>query len=71
MKTIAQIKDQNFGFISMEDLPDIIHENRLQLILVRCGCGRFLTPAQNVAHFVSIIEKEGSDYIRDLCFPAS
>lgn len=30
------------GFITSEDLPGLIAINRSMLLLVRCGCGRFL-----------------------------
>jgi hypothetical protein len=64
------VKSTNGGFITDENLDDIILFNRLQPILVRCGNGRFTAPAQDIRHFVDIITKEGSDYIRDLSLPA-
>lgn len=42
------------------DLVDAIAtdpETRLTMLLVRCGGGRFLTPAQDVKHFIGIIEQ--------------
>jgi hypothetical protein len=51
-----KIVNQN-GFLTMDDVKDIIAFDRLMLLLVRCGNGRFLTPAQNVEWFCNIIEK--------------
>jgi len=68
MGIIEQIRSDKSrcNFIKDTDLPEIIKENRLQQVLVRCGNGRFICSAQDVTHFVSIIEKEKSDYIRDV-----
>jgi hypothetical protein len=41
-------------------------EWRLFQVLVRCGSGRFHCPAQDAIHFIAIITKEGSDYVRDV-----
>lgn len=57
----------NFGFIaSPDDLKKLIEESPLQPVLVRCGGGRFVCPAQCVDHFVKIINQEKSDYVRDI-----
>jgi len=58
------------GFIAEEQVPAIIAYNRLELLLVRCGGGRFMCPAQDVKHFISIIEADGRDYVRDVSLPA-
>ena len=58
------------GFLTMDDVKSIIAFDRLMLLLVRCGNGRFLTPAQNVEWFCNIIDKEGTDYVRDISLPA-
>lgn len=49
-----------------EDEEKLIAEDRLQIVLVRCGGGRFLCPVQDLAHFIEIINADGSDYIRDV-----
>lgn len=51
-------------------------ETRLVNMLVRCGNGRFLCPAQDVEHFIGIIDRDrnsksiDSDYVRDVSLPA-
>ncbi len=80
MKDLSKIRDnnpsladqivKNGGFLTMDDVKTIITFDRLMLILVRCGNGRFLTPAQNVEWFCNIIEKEGTDHVRDVSLPA-
>ncbi len=72
---------KNGGFLSATDLKIVAQHDRLRLILVRCGNGRFLAPAQDVEHFVNIIERDyemtkgstalDADYIRDYSFPTS
>lgn len=41
-------------------------ETRLTLLLVRCDGGRFIAPAQDVEHFIQLIERDGGDYVRDV-----
>ena len=55
------------GFItSPKDEEELIKEDRLQMVLVRCGSGRFTCPVQDVKHFCSIINDDGRDYVRDV-----
>ena len=81
---LAQRIIGNGGFLTSEDMPEIIKINRLMMVLVRCGNGRFLCPAQDLEHFMTIIqehsqlthEKTGQpevacgDYVRDVSLPA-
>ena len=55
-----------YGFLTTADLPELVAYDRLRLCLVRCGGGRFIAPAQDVPHFVDIITREDSDYVRDV-----
>ena len=67
--------------LTEEDVSEVMQINRMMLVLVRCGCGRFLCPVQDVKHFISIIEehsrmkraqgKTDGDHIRDVSFPAA
>lgn len=66
MDIIERIRTEKHGFVQDTDLSEIITHNRLQLLLVRCGCGRFLCPAQDLDHFMGIITREGSDHVRDV-----
>lgn len=43
--------------VTPEDLEEIIKLDRLQQILVKCGNGRFTCPAQDVNHFIMIIDQ--------------
>lgn len=67
MSIIQYALKNKMGFITEEELPEVIKENRLQEILVRCGNGRFIAPAQDIKHFIDIIERDKQDYIRDVC----
>ena len=66
-----RIQKETFGFISSpDDLKKVIAENPNYKLLVRCGGGRFVVNADQADHFMEIIRKEGSDYVRDLSFLA-
>ena len=56
------------GFLKDTEVAAIAADpaTRLQLLLVRCGGGRFIAPAQDVPHFIEIIESDDRDYVRDV-----
>lgn len=64
-----QLKERGY-FLLDTMLPELERIDRLMLVLVRCGAGRFMCPVQDVKHFVGIIEREDSDYVRDISLPA-
>lgn len=67
MTTRQKLLKETFGFITTkEDEEKLIKEDRLQPVLVRCGGGRFSCPVQDLAHFISIINRDGKDYVRDV-----
>ena len=46
----------NQGYcLQVGDLAEVVKIERLMPILVKCGCGRFTAPAQDVGHFIRII----------------
>jgi len=55
-----------FGCIDSSELKQLVQLDRLCPVLVRCGGGRFFCPAQDVEHFVGIIGRDGTDYVRDV-----
>lgn len=57
-------------FVTKEDVEEIAKIDRNILLLVRCGCGRFLTPADSVNHFVDVINSSEHEYVRDVSFQA-
>ena len=78
-RVLSKVK-ANGGFLTATDLEIIAHHDRLRMVLVRCGNGRFLTPAQDAKHFMDIIKRDaeshgptdvGSDYVRDVSLPTS
>ena len=56
------------GFLKKEDIEKIALDETTRLVpcLVRCGGGRFMCAAQDVAHFIEVIEAHGGDYVRDV-----
>lgn len=59
-QTIERAKLERYGELDKADVQNIADdpETRLELILVRCGGGRFMAPANQVLHFVEIIERD-------------
>ena len=55
------------GFITDVELSALAADpgTRLQPCLVRCCCGRFSAPAQDVAHFIKLVE-QGGEHVRDV-----
>lgn len=78
---MARCKREQGGFLRETDLRGIAADpaTRLQLVLVRCGGGRFLAPADQVQHFINIIGEHNqlspagsnADYVRDISIPAT
>lgn len=58
------------GFVTEEAARAIATDPTLRLsqCLVRCGGCRFVAAIQDVPHLTGIILREGSDYVRDVCF---
>ena len=54
------------GFIDEEMIDAIESIDRHAMLIVRCGGGRFMCSAQNVKHFVDIVNNERTDYVRDI-----
>ena len=80
---IAHTKAERMGFLTADDLAVIAADpvTRLTLVLVRCGGGRFLSPADQTKHFIDIIERDRKasandragfcgDYVRDVSLMA-
>lgn len=61
-----KIMDECCGFLTTDQIKTIAETDRLKKLLVRCGCGRFIAPAQDVMHFIEIIQREGSEHVRDV-----
>ena len=67
----------NHGYLDVAQLADLAKLDRLRMVLIRCGNGRFLCPAQNAEHFMNIIRRDfdahsvDCDYIRDVSLPSS
>jgi hypothetical protein len=70
-RVLRVVKNDNGGFLRAVDIKLIAEMDPMRLLLVRCGCGRFLTPAQDVAHFIRIISNEKTDYVRDVSLPTT
>lgn len=57
-----------FGFLTAEQMPELIKLDRLHPCLVRCGGCRFTCAAQYVSHLIKCVEA-GGDYVRDVSLP--
>ena len=66
---LRRVINEQDGFITEEDIKVLAADDYIEttiMCLVRCSCGRFITRLGSVAHFVDIITREGTDYIRDV-----
>lgn len=79
---LSQLIKKQGGFLRVDQIEQLqsYQELRLRTILVRCGSGRFISPLQDVLHFVKIIEEHSKllsektnqpesfcgDYVRDI-----
>ena len=69
LSRILQDARAHCGFLSQARLAELAEADRLRMVLIRCGGGRFLCPAQDAAHFIDAID--GRDYVRDVSLPSS
>jgi hypothetical protein len=70
-ETLNRVITDNGGFLRNNDIELLAESDRLRQVLVRCGCGRFICAAQDVAHFVEIIDRDATDYVRDVSLVAT
>lgn len=70
--TIDRARRERYGFLKEAEVAAIASDpaTRCYMLLVRCGACRFMAPAQDVRHLVSILEASGRDYVRDVCVPS-
>jgi len=61
---------KNHGFMTMEQVDRLKSLDRLRLVLVRCGNGRLMCPAQDARHWIEVITNDKTDYVRDISLPA-
>jgi hypothetical protein len=64
---------ERHGFVSEAEVKIIATDpayNRT-LLLVRCGGCRFTADARAVLRLIDIIERDGRDYVRDVCLPTT
>lgn len=55
------------GFLTKpEDDAALLKEDRLQIVLVRCGNCRFMCAIQDLQVMVEMINKAGITYVRDV-----
>lgn len=66
--TVLNDAKARMGFVTAADVAILASDSRtrLQPCLVRCGSCRFVATAQDVAHLIAIIERDGTDYVRDV-----
>lgn len=57
-----------FGFLTAAELAIIAADPlyRATTVIVRCGGCRFIAAADQAAHLMAIIGREGSEYVRDV-----
>jgi len=80
----AKLNEQ-LGYIKDDDVEPLTKINRMMMVMVICGNGRFICPIQCLTHFLTIIEEHSTlkaektgqqevmcgDYVRNVSFPAN
>lgn len=68
---LARCRRDQHGFLTESDVALVASDpcTQLNVLLVRCQGGRFMAPAQDVAHFITLIERAGGDSVRDVSIP--
>ena len=69
--SLAETIRNRGGFVLQTEVGDIEAIDPHMKLLVRCGNGRFIATACNVAHFVAIVDASDMDYVRDVAILAS
>jgi len=59
------------GYLGADDVRFFAEHEPQRQILVRCSAGSFVCAAQDALIFAGIINREGSNYVRDISFPAA
>jgi hypothetical protein len=69
-RLLYELKESH-GYVTDKLLTELeqVEEWRLRLVLVRCGCGRFVCAVQDAKHFIEALEISGKDYVRDVSLP--
>jgi len=60
---------ENHGYLNRQDIIDLANDERMCLLLVRCNMGRFVVPAQDALHYVTMVDNStplSGDYVRDV-----
>jgi hypothetical protein len=65
-QTLAFNIEKQMGFLTKEDVEELVLHLPFHKLLVRCGNGRFVTAAQTTKWFVDIINKSKKDHVRDV-----
>lgn len=69
--TLANKINEQGCCLTEKDIPEVEKIDKMMLVLVRCGMGRFLCPVRDVTHFTNIITRDAKDYVRDVSFPSN
>lgn len=62
---LSRIHEDHCGFLREHDVDELVQLDRLHQLLVRCNQGRFQCAAQDVKHFIRLIEA-GDEWVRDV-----
>lgn len=63
---LAETIEQRGYCLFEDDVPKVVDIDRFIKCLVKCGNGRFTCAAQDVQHFVNIIQNSKVDYVRSV-----
>ena len=67
--TMERVINERYGFITEDDVSDLVKAAPDMMVLIRCGCGRRTCRMDQVADQIAEIS-EGDDYVRDVALIA-
>jgi hypothetical protein len=68
-EAIDRVINEQYGFITKEDILDLLDSFAAMMVLIRCGCGRYTCRLDQVDTAIRLVEKKG-DYVRDVSLVA-
>jgi len=66
MNIIEKIRTEQHGYVTAGDVPELVKHDRFTKCLVKTSMGRFTCSAQDVKHFVDMVDGHEHDYVRDV-----
>jgi hypothetical protein len=68
-ETLGKILNEQYGYITSEDVENLGREYDAMQVLVRTGCNRYVCALVDLNKVFETVDSKG-DYVRDVCLTA-